>query len=178
MGLHFNIMKDPGRWLALIRIVVGLWFLKAVMTKWSWFLVAGILPLPTVSQRWVNFLPKRLAEFASQNPIGWYKDFLVDTAIPNAKAFAALTASGEAGVGLGLTLGLLTGLSALLGLLIMANYFLASQWIGFCQQGFHILLMVSMVAFLGARAGRTWGLDGWLLKRYPRSFLRKIPLLL
>ena len=171
-------MKDPGRWLALIRIVVGLWFLKAVMTKWSWVLVAGILPLPTVSQRWVNFLPKRLAEFASQNPIDWYKDFLVDTAIPNAKAFAALTASGEAGVGFGLTLGLLTGLSASIGLLIMANYFLASQWIGFCQQGFHILLMASMVAFLGARAGRTWGFDGWLLKRYPRSFLRKIPFLL
>jgi len=163
-------MRRSDRWLALIRIGIGLWFLKAVKTKLSWFLLAGVLPLPTPSERWINFLPKRLAEFASQNPIGWYQDFLRDTAIPQAKLLASLTAFGEAGAGIGLTLGLLTSLSALVGLFIMLNYFLASSWIGFCQQGFHLLLMLCLLACLGGRAGRTWGVDGWLAKRYPRIF--------
>ncbi|MBI3989905.1 MAG: DoxX family membrane protein [candidate division NC10 bacterium] len=172
--LPMEPMRSPDRWIACLRIVVGVWFLKGVLTKLRWSSIAGFLPLPTVSERWINFLPKKLAEFASENPIGWYKTFLVDLAIPNADVFAFLTAFGETGVGLGLTLGLLTPLSALVGLLIMAHYFLASFWMGFCQQGFHILLIASMVAFFGSRAGRTWGLDGWLARRVPSRFLLKL----
>lgn len=170
-------MHAPGRWLAFLRIVVGLWFVKSVLTKLEWLFLGGILPIPVATQRWINFLPKKLTEFASNNPLDWYQDFLMGTAIPKAKLFAYLTAYGETAVGVGLTLGLLTGLAAVLGLLIMANYFLASFWIGFCQQGFHLLLIASLVAFLGSRAGRTWGLDGWLRRRFPRSILTKIPIL-
>jgi YVTN family beta-propeller protein len=34
----------------------------------------------------------------------------------------------------------------------------------FGQQGFHLLLITSMLIFLGARAGRSWGLDGLILR--------------
>lgn len=172
--VQVDTIQSPDRWLAFLRIVVGLWFVKSMITKLGWVFIAGVLPLPVATQRWIDFLPKKLAEFAAKNPYEWYQEFLTGTAIPNAKLFAHLTAYGETAVGLGLTLGLLTGLAAIVGLVIMANYMVASFWLGFCQQGFHLLLIASMIAFLGSRAGRRWGLDGLLLRRFPGSFLGKI----
>ncbi len=172
-----TLMHAPGPWLAFLRIVVGLWFVKSMLTKVGWVFIGGILPLPVATERWISFLPKKLAEFASNNPLEWYQEFLTGTVIPNARPFAYMTAYGETAVGLGLTLGLLTGLAAVVGLVIMANYMLASFWMGFCQQGFHLLLIASLVAFLGSKAGRTWGLDGWLRRRFPRSFLVRMPFL-
>jgi len=152
------------RWIAVLRVVVGAWFLKAVSTKlvmdWS-----GVLPYPVVSPRFLGFQPKRVAEFAAENPVGWYKDFLEGIVVPNAKVFASLQAYGEVAVGVGLVLGLLTGLTALVGLFLALNYGLATQWMTFGQQGFHLLLITSMVIFLFARAGRRWGVDAWVLAR-------------
>ena len=86
--------------------------------------------------------------------------------------FATLQAYGEVAVGVGLVLGLLTGLTALVGLFLTVNFGLATQWMSFGQQGFHLLLTTSMLMFLVARAGRVWGLDGWLLRRPGRRWLR------
>jgi uncharacterized membrane protein YphA (DoxX/SURF4 family) len=72
---------------------------------------------------------------------------------------------GEVAVGLGVTLGLVTRLSAFIGLYLAVNFGLASQWMSFGQQGFHLLLGTSMVIFMGAGAGRAWGLDALLLRR-------------
>jgi uncharacterized membrane protein YphA (DoxX/SURF4 family) len=88
--------------------------------------------------------------------------------------FATLQTFGEAAVGFGLILGLLTGLTALVGLFLSLNYGLASQWMSFGQQGFHVLLVTSMIIFFFARAGRTWGLDGWILARSGRRWLRLV----
>src|SRR5207245_3137449 len=110
-------------------------------------------------------------EFAAGSPVEWYKNFLEGTVLPNSKLFATLQTFGEAAVGLGLILGLLTGLTALVGLFLCLNYGLASQWMSFGQQGFHLLLVTSMIVFLGARAGRTWGIDRWIARsgqRRPR----------
>jgi len=169
-------MRRPDIWLAVIRIVVGLWFFKSVWSKMTWTLAGGVLPLPSVSERWIGFLPTRLAEYAAGSPPDWYKAFLVDTAIPNSELFAKLTAIGEVLVGLGLTLGLLTVLSSLGALWLILNYFIASFGGGLNPQGFHILLIACMLVFIAARAGRTLGLDGWLLRRSPRSFLARLNL--
>ena len=162
-------MRAPERWLAVLRIVVGIWFVKSVATKLSWSLAAGLIPVPVASPRWIAFLPRRLQEYAEGNPLDWYAGFLVDVAIPNATVFAHLTAFGEAAVGIGLTLGLLTGPASAIGLLLVVNYFLANFWMGAAQQGFHLLLLAALLAFLGARAGRVWGVDGWLARRLPAS---------
>ena len=106
--------------------------------------------------------------------MGWYKDFLEGTVVPNSRVFATLQTFGEAAVGLGLILGLLTGLTALVGLFLCLNYGLASQWMSFGQQGFHVLLVTSMIVFLFARAGRSWGLDRWILARSGRRGLRVV----
>jgi uncharacterized membrane protein YphA (DoxX/SURF4 family) len=84
-------------------------------------------------------------------------------------------AYGEVAVGLGLVLGLLTGLTALAGLFLSLNFGLATQWMSFGQQGLHLLLVTSMIIFLCARAGRVWGLDARILARAgKRGWLRLI----
>src|SRR5438094_92516 len=153
-------------WIVLLRVVVGAWFLKAVWTKLTIASLWGI-PYPIVSPRFVAFQPARVAEFAAGNPVGWYKDFLQNTVLPNAALFAKFQTYGEVAVGVGLILGLLTGVAAAIGLFLTLNYGLASQWMSFGQQGFHLMLVTSMIILLGARAGRLWGIDGLVLRSVP-----------
>ena len=168
-------MSNPAEWLAVLRIVVGLYFVKSLVTKMSIALLGGVLPIPAVSDRWLEVMPKIVTRQASENPLTFYKQFLEGTVIPNSHVFAPLTAWGETAVGIGLTLGLLTGLASIVGLLLVTNYGLATQWMSPGQQGFHIVLFFLMLAFLLARAGRTWGIDAWLARRRPGSRLSRRP---
>ena len=161
-------MVHADRWVVLLRVAVGVWFVKAVWTKFTLAFLWDLIPYPAVSPRFVAFHPKRIAEFAAGNPVEWYKNFLEGTVLPNSKVFATLQTFGEAAVGLGLILGLVTGLTALVGLFLCLNYGLASQWMSFGQQGFHVLLVTSMIIFLFARAGRTWGVDQIFARSGPR----------
>jgi uncharacterized membrane protein YphA (DoxX/SURF4 family) len=169
-------MSQPDRWIAFLRIVVGLYFVKSLVTKMSIVLLGGIVPVPAVSERWINVMPNIVAKQASQNPIGFYKQFLEGTVLTHPELFATLTAWGETAAGLGLTLGLLTGLSSAIGLILVTNYGLATQWMSPGQQGFHIVLFALMIAFFAARAGRTWGLDARIAAARPDSPLAKRPL--
>jgi uncharacterized membrane protein YphA (DoxX/SURF4 family) len=168
-------MSNPDVWLAILRIVVGLYFVKSLVTKMSIVMVGGVLPLPMVSERWLTVMPKIVGKQASENPLAFYKHFLEGTVLPNSAIFAQLTAWGETVVGIGLTLGLLTGLASLVGLILVINYGLATQWMSPGQQGFHLVLVFLMLAFFFARAGRTLGLDAWLARRNPRSLVARRP---
>jgi uncharacterized membrane protein YphA (DoxX/SURF4 family) len=174
-GSPTSLMSRPDRWIAFLRIVVGLYFVKSLVTKMSIVFLGGVVPVPMVSERWINVMPNIVAKQASQNPLAFYKQFLEGTVLTHPELFAQLTAWGETVVGLGLTLGLLTGLSSAIGLLMVTNYGLATQWMSPGQQGFHIVLFALMLAFLGARAGRTWGLDGWIARGRPDSRLARRP---
>src|SRR5437867_7351922 len=169
-------MRFPERWLAVLRIAVGLWFAKALFTKLSITLLGGFLPVPSASERWLHVMPILVGKYAEGKPVGFFRDFMQRTVIPHSELFAQLTAFGEVAVGLGLTAGLLTTLAAGIGLLLVVNYGLAVQWQGSAQQGFHYMLVVSLVVILAARAGRYWGVDGWLRLRRPGSLLARLPL--
>lgn len=169
-------MNHPAEWLAVLRIVVGLYFVKSLITKMSLVLLGGVLPVPEVSERWFTVMPKIVARQASENPLAFYKQFLEGTVLLHSGIFAQLTAWGETVAGLGLTLGLLTGVASVVGLILVTNYGLATQWMSPGQQGFHLVLFFLMLTFFVVRAGRTWGLDGWLARRRPRSFLARRPL--
>ena len=168
--------NHPAEWLAVLRIVVGLYFVKSLVTKMTLVLLGGVVPIPAVSARWLEVMPKLVTKQASENPIAFYKHFLEATVLPNSSFFAHLTAWGETVVGIGLTLGLLTGVASLIGVVLVVNYGLATQWMSPGQQGFHLVLFFLMLAFLFARAGRTWGLDAWLARTRPRSLLARRPL--
>jgi uncharacterized membrane protein YphA (DoxX/SURF4 family) len=166
-------MSHPAEWLVFLRLVVGLYFAKALWQKLV--LVGGVIPIPVASERWIETMPKLVAKQASENPILWYKHFLEGTVLQNPGLFAHLTAVGEAAVGVGLTLGLLTGLSSTVGLAMVLAYGLASQWMSPGQRGFHIVLAGCMIAFFGARAGRRWGIDEIIARRNPDSVLARRP---
>jgi uncharacterized membrane protein YphA (DoxX/SURF4 family) len=180
MAQHFKAptvtMSHPAEWLAVLRIVVGLYFVKSLLTKMSFVMLGGVLPVPAVSARWLEVMPKIVTRQASENPIAFYKHFLETTVIPNSNVFAQLTAWGETAVGIGITLGLLTGLASLIGFVLVINYGLATQWMSPGQQGFHLVLFFLLLAFFFARAGRTWGLDAWLARRRPGSPFARRPL--
>src|SRR5437867_13452236 len=97
-------MSHPDRAVALLRVVVGFWFVKAVWTKVTVGMAAGVVPYPSVSPRFIAFHPKRVAEFAAGNPVLWYKDFLETTVLPQAELFATLQTFGEEAVDLRLQL--------------------------------------------------------------------------
>jgi uncharacterized membrane protein YphA (DoxX/SURF4 family) len=168
-------MSYPDRWLALVRIIVGLYFAKAVYTKIGLVMVGGVLPLPGASERWIHTMPTIVTKQASGNPILFYKHFLENTVLTHSELFAHLTALGETITGIGLTLGLLTGVASVVGLVLVTNYGLATQWMSPGQQGFHIVLFALMIAFFCSRAGRTWGLDARLWSARPKSFLARRP---
>jgi thiosulfate dehydrogenase (quinone) large subunit len=168
-------MNHPAKWLAVLRIVVGLYFVKSLLTKMSVVMLGGILPVPAVSARWLEVMPKIVTKQASENPIAFYKHFLETTVIPNSPVFAQLTAWGETVVGIGLTLGLLTGVASVIGLVLVFNYGMATQWMSPGQQGFHLVLFFLILAFFFARAGRRWGIDGWLARRRPDSIVARRP---
>jgi uncharacterized membrane protein YphA (DoxX/SURF4 family) len=169
-------MRYPERWLAVLRIVIGCWFAKTVVTKVGMTLVGGVIPLPGANARWTATMPKLLARYAAENPVPGYSSFIENTVIPHAGLFANLTALGELTVGICLTLGLLTVLGASVGLLLTIMYGLATQHMSPGQQGFHILLLVSMLAFIFARAGRVWGIDALLRRRWPGAWWVRFPL--
>jgi uncharacterized membrane protein YphA (DoxX/SURF4 family) len=169
-------MAHPDKWIAFLRIVVGLYFVKSLVTKMSIVFVGGFLPVPAVSERWISVMPKIVAKQAAENPIAFYKHFLESTVLTHPELFAQLTAWGETAVGLGLTLGLLTGWSSLIGLVLVTNYGLATQWMSPGQQGFHLVLFALMLTFFMARAGRVWGLDGWIAAARPDAILARRPL--
>lgn len=169
-------MRAPDRWLAVLRIVVGLWFFKSIFTKFAIVLAWGVLPVPATTGRWIATMPRLIAKYAAGNPFPAYKAFLLGTVVPHARLFATLTGLGEVAIGIGLTFGFLTVLAAILGLIQVIFYGFAVQHTSPGQQGFHILLFACMIAFLVARAGRTWGVDGWLRRNRPHSLLSRLPL--
>ena len=143
-----------GKGLALIRIIVGLWFAKAITTKL--LLLGGFLPLPLSSQRWIETMPKIVGRQMAENPIGWYKAFVEGTVLPNAPLFAHLTALGEAIAGLLLVLGLFSGLGAIIALLLSINYGLATWHMSPASQGFHWTLIAVMMGLFFGLAAFTW----------------------
>jgi uncharacterized membrane protein YphA (DoxX/SURF4 family) len=164
-------MRAPDRWLAALRIAVGAWFAKGVITKLTMTLAWGFFPVPAASERWVGVMPKLLAKYAADNPFPAYRAYLLDTVIPNAALYANLTALGEAFVGISLLFGALTPLGAIAGLGLTLLYGFAVQHMSSGQLGFHVMLGAMMIAFFFARAGRVWGSDAWLRARRPDSRL-------
>ncbi len=143
--------------LALLRVFVGVKFVLAGAHKWDWI---GTPQLARLLTGWIS------AE--RMTPFGWHIRFLTQTVLPHTSLFTYLVVFGEVGVGLLLTLGLLSRAAALLALVMNANYLLATWALGPAYQGYNEALLAMELAFLVVGAGRAYGLDARLARKRPR----------
>jgi thiosulfate dehydrogenase [quinone] large subunit len=132
--------------LVLLRIYLGVVFL---LTAW----------------------PKLGGEFVLtlENPHPFYREFAQRVLLPDATVIATVVGWAELLVGVGLVLGLITRFTAGLALILSVNYMLANgAWLWTPWSHDAAFAVISLALLIGA-AGRTFGLDAFLARRWPRS---------
>lgn len=88
----------------------------------------------------------------------WYANFLQDTVLPNAKVFSYVVAFGEVLVGLGLIVGLLTGVAAFFGSFMNAAFLFAGT-----LSTNPLLFILATWLVLAWKVSGWYGVDRWAL---------------
>ncbi|HLJ81349.1 MAG TPA: DoxX family protein [Ktedonobacterales bacterium] len=108
-----------------------LWFVLRMDVGADWF-TAGWEKIHdpawgTSGKALTGFISGAISKSSGSNPSvqGWYANFLQTFVLPHAGLFSALVSWGELAVGLGVLLGVLTGIAAGFGVLMNLNYLLA-----------------------------------------------------
>jgi thiosulfate dehydrogenase [quinone] large subunit len=113
-------------------------------------------------------LERFIREVALERSPAFYRDLLQEIVLPNAALFGWLLTWGVVLVGALLVVGLLTRLSAAATLLLALNALLAKAGWRALPSSDAAYAAISLALIVGA-AGRTWGLDAFLAKRWTRS---------
>ena len=107
-----------------------------------------------------------------EDPISWHRDFILGVVVPNADTFSYLVCFGELAIAVSLLLGCLVRLSSLFGAFYNLNIYLAIGIpAGGATLGINRIFIILHLVFVAVSAGRVLGLDGYLKKRFPRSWL-------
>ena len=140
-------------WIALLRIMMGLVFL----TTWFNNLNKGLYG--------DGFLPF-IQGWADGTEFRWYADFLYNVVIPNIEILRVVQVVTEGLImGVFLLIGLFTPLSAAIAWFFVVNLFLASFGTGEWPWTY-IIMGVILAIIAVTRAGRSFGLDAWLVKKW------------
>jgi thiosulfate dehydrogenase [quinone] large subunit len=141
-----------------------LWFVVRMYVGAEW-LLAGWEKVTspawgTSGKALAGFVAGALAKTSGANPAvqGWYAWFLQHAVLPGAGFFSFLVSWGEFAVGLGLLLGILTGIAAGFGVLMNLNYLLAGT-----VSTNPILGMLGLFLCFAWRVCGWIGVDRWLL---------------
>lgn len=112
-----------------------------------------------------------LQGFSMRNAPGFYQTFIQQFVIPNAELFSYLIMIGEVVAGVCLLLGLFTRVGAVVAMFLFLNYmFSKGRWFWSPDSEDAAVFFSALVCCIGA-AGRVWGIDGYLARRWPRSVL-------
>jgi thiosulfate dehydrogenase [quinone] large subunit len=99
----------------------------------------------------------------------FYRQFIDTVVVPNAPLFAWAVVAGELYVGIALALGLTSRLAALVGIALVTNFMLSKGnafWLPTNNDALFILILLTIIL---TGAGRVWGVDRWLAKKWPRG---------
>jgi uncharacterized membrane protein YphA (DoxX/SURF4 family) len=145
--------------LAFLRIYLGVILFITVLGK-----LTRDTPFATEMLGFLNGVVRRGA-------LAWYTEFIQQTVIPHAALFSYLVMTGELVAAISLLTGSATRIGAFIAMLLFLSYMLAKArmfWSPDSQDA--AVFFIALVVFLG-RAGRVWGIDSLLARRWPSSFL-------
>ena len=140
-------------WISGLRIVLGVLFL----TTWMSNFLKGFYTPDGLLVFFTDVFPQ------SANPLTWYAGFIESVILPIRGAFAPFQLIGEFLLGLSLLVGFLTPFTSLISGFFILNTFLATyghDW----PWSYALILAILLVVFF-TRAGRSLGVDAWLLNR-------------
>ena len=104
-------------------------------------------------------------------PPGFYRGFLLSVVVPHAKMFSYLVMTGELFAGIGLLTGTCTRLSAFIAAILFLNYMWSKgRWFWSPDSEDAAVFFIAVVLIPG-RAGRLFGVDQLLAKRWPNGVL-------
>ena len=146
------------QWLAILRIGIGLWWLKSVLHKPLREFVSGQMTNWTLA-------------LADNHPIPAYGRLIRKTVEPNASWFPYLVVLGEAAVAIGLILGFLTPISLLVAIFLNLNYIALAgvrpkdinvNKCYQCEQGQNYVMLVAEIFLLATISWAVWSIDALL----------------
>lgn len=163
-NFFFNNTRSGLFWL-VVRLYLGYAWLTAGWGKIN-------------NEKWVGseagasikgFVNGALAKAAEGKDVtGWYASFLENFVLPNAKLFSYCVAFGEVLVGLGLILGLLTGIAAFFGALMNVSFLFAGT-----LSTNPLLFILATWIVMGWKVAGWYGLDRWALPLLGTPWSRK-----
>lgn len=155
--LNFN-ERTPLWPIALLRIYVGYYFLLQGHQKWQSDFAGS------------NWVARRIGEVPPLDLYPWYKRLLLDLIAPHQEFFGYLVIIGELAVGACLLIGLFARLSAVIGLFLVANFYLG---VGMARGGIILahqqIFFVALAVLALSSSGRALGLDGLLTRGKARG---------
>ncbi len=155
-------MKSINVQLFLLRVILGAFLLSIGIQK--------------IQRGWLTSdqeLRTSLTQYQEQ-ATGFQKTYLEEVALPHSSLWSKLIAAGETAIGGALLLGLLARFSAFMGFIMILNLHAANgNLYGYAIFGSPsaALLLVCLVIVFLSRSGRWLGLDYYLSKSKPKSFL-------
>jgi len=112
-----------------------------------------------------------LQGFVMRNASMPYQHFLQHVVIPHATVFSYLVMVGELAAGLSLLLGLGTRVGAAIAMFLFLNFMLAKGRLFWSPDSEDAAVFLSAFVCLLGAAGRVWGMDAYLARRWPSVLL-------
>jgi len=147
----------PRALLVILRVYLGVILFITVLGK-----LTRDNPFATEMLRFLRGVATRRASVP-------YLHFVQDVVIPHATLFSYLVMTGEAVAAVSLLTGTMTRVGAAVAMFLFLNYMLAEGrmfWSPDSEDA--AVFFIALVVFF-ARAGRVWGIDAYLAKRWPNS---------
>ena len=149
-----NLSERTYLWyLAVLRVYVGYFMLLEGIRKFQHDFPKG------------DWIGRQIGDIATLDIYPWYKKLLLQYVAPHHELFGYLVMIGEIAVGACLLAGLLSRFSALVGLFMLSNYYLALGMVrGGTLRALQEIFIIALAIFVLAQPGRTLGLDGLLFR--------------
>jgi uncharacterized membrane protein YphA (DoxX/SURF4 family) len=151
--------RVPRSLLLILRLHLGVIFLITVIGK-----ITGPEPFSVEMLKFVDWA------LTKPGP-AWYHAFLRAVVIPHGTLFGMLVIVGELVAGILLLTGTMTRLGAAIAMVLFLNFMWAKgRWFWSPDSEDAAVFFSALVVMLG-RAGRAYGVDAYLARRWPGSVL-------